>query len=248
MTEALTFTRTAKVVPLLVDLGAVDSTNLAVASLMDAKPYTTVVSANQFAGRGRNNREWSSRPSESLAVSTLVPTDSLRVDGASLIPLIAGLAVIRALASLGITGASLKWPNDVMLDGKKLSGILCRSLPSGMVAVGVGINLFFETQRPVPHATSVAEYVEFVSSTPDIWASSFLHELRSLMGGEQDALLEEVPSVMNTIGRKVAVTGLDGIQWSGLAIGLGMNGCLMVEDLEGRVREVVAADVEHLYQ
>ena len=248
MTKASTFPRTAAVAPALLELARVDSTNSVLASLEANKPYTTVLSTHQVAGRGRKDRQWWARSGESLALSTVVPAASLSADKVSWIPLIAGLAAIRSLGAIGLRDATLKWPNDVRVGEKKLAGILCRTSPSPLVVVGVGINLFFEAEPPVPHATSIGEHVSFSPSLPDWWASNFLLELQGLTEGEWESSLRAVSEVMDTLGRRVEVTSVDGAQWSGDAQRLGGSGSLIVQDAEGREREVVAADVEHLYQ
>lgn len=248
MTKALSFPRTAAVVPALLELARVDSTNSVLASLDACRPYTTVVSAHQVAGRGRKDRQWWARSGESLALSTVFPSAAVSVGKVSWIPLIAGLAAIRSLSALGLREATLKWPNDVRVGGKKLAGILCRTSSSSLVVVGVGINLFFEAEPPVPDATAIGEHVRFSPSLPDWWASNFLLELQKLSEGEGESSLRAVSEVMDTLGRRVEVTSVDGAQWSGDAQRLGINGSLIVQDDEGREREVLAADVEHLYQ
>ena len=248
MTNALTFPRTAAAVPALLELARVDSTNSVLKSLDASRPYTTVLSTHQVAGRGRKDRQWWARSGESLALSTVVPAASLSADKVSWIPLIAGLAAIRSLSALGLTEATLKWPNDVRIGDKKLAGILCRPSSSSLVVVGVGINLFFEAEPPVPHATSIGEHLSFSPSLPDLWASNFLLELQRLSEREEESSLRAVSEVMDTLGRRVEVTNVDGARWSGYAQRLGSNGCLIVRDAEGREREVVAADIEHLYQ
>ena len=248
MTKTPAFPRTAAVVPALLELARVDSTNSVLASFEASRPYTTVLSTHQVAGRGRKDRQWWARSGESLALSTVVPSAPLSADKVSWIPLIAGLATIRSLSALGLGEATLKWPNDVRVGGKKLSGILCRTSPSGLIVVGVGINLFFKVDPPVPHATSIGEHVSFSPSLPDLWASNFLLELQRLSEREGESSLREVSEVMDTLGRRVKVTNVDGEQWSGEAQRLGGNGSLIVQDDEGREREVFAADIEHLYQ
>ena len=248
MTNTPTFPRTAAVVPALLELARVDSTNAVLASFDASKPYTTIISAHQVAGRGRKDRQWWARPGESLALSTVFPSTAVSADKVSWIPLIAGLATIRSLSALGLGEATLKWPNDVRVGGKKLAGILCRTSPSALIVVGVGINLFFEADPPVPHATSIGEHVSFSTSLPDLWASNFLLELQRLSEGEGESTLRAVSEVMDTLGRRVEVKSVDGARWSGDAQRLGGNGSLIVQDDEGREREVVAADIEHLYQ
>jgi BirA family biotin operon repressor/biotin-[acetyl-CoA-carboxylase] ligase len=103
----------------------------------------TVVAGEQRRGRGRDGRTWSQVSGRGLAMSfALHPgCDSRR---AGLVPLAAGLAVARAAAAAGAR-PRIKWPNDVLVDGRKLAGVLCeiRRSPAGgeVVVVGIGVNV-----------------------------------------------------------------------------------------------------------
>jgi BirA family biotin operon repressor/biotin-[acetyl-CoA-carboxylase] ligase len=104
---------------------------------------SVLVIDRQTAGRGRRGRQWGSSPEASLTFSLLwrFQGDVARLSGLSLA---VGVALVRALEAFGLRGARLKWPNDVLLDGCKLAGILIElsSERRGMLAViGIGINL-----------------------------------------------------------------------------------------------------------
>ncbi len=104
---------------------------------------SVVVVDRQTAGRGRRGRNWASAPEASLTFSLLWRFDG-GVERLAGLSLAVGVALVRALAALGVRGTALKWPNDVLLDGRKLAGILVElsSERRGMVAViGIGINL-----------------------------------------------------------------------------------------------------------
>lgn len=102
-----------------------------------------LVADKQSAGRGRLGRRWLSSPEGSLTFSVLwhFTGGAARLSG---LPLAVGLAVARALAACGAHGVGLKWPNDILLDGGKVGGILleAEAAPTGMLAVlGIGLNL-----------------------------------------------------------------------------------------------------------
>lgn len=124
---------------------ATDSTNDdAHAALAAGQPDgVTVIAGAQLRGRGRAGRTWTQVPGQGLAMSfALHPGCDVRQAG--VVPLAAGLAVARAAAALGAR-AAIKWPNDVLLAGRKLAGVLCelRRLPQGGEAyvIGVGVNV-----------------------------------------------------------------------------------------------------------
>ncbi|MBI2306057.1 MAG: biotin--[acetyl-CoA-carboxylase] ligase [Rhodocyclales bacterium] len=104
---------------------------------------SVLVVDRQTAGRGRRGRQWASSPESSLTFSLLWRFDG-GVERLAGLSLAVGVAVARALTALGARGVALKWPNDVLLAGRKLAGILVElsSERRGMVAViGIGINL-----------------------------------------------------------------------------------------------------------
>ena len=96
----------------------------------------------QTAGRGRLDHEWLSPPGENLTFSAVVGVDGANPAETATLPLVAGLAVLSALASLpGMPPRwSLKWPNDVLHNGLKVCGILCE-LHDCAVTVGIGVNV-----------------------------------------------------------------------------------------------------------
>lgn len=99
---------------------------------------------HQTQGRGRRGRQWVSPFGQSIYLSTLVEFDggAAVLEGLSLA---VGVALVRAIEQLGINGVGLKWPNDLMLDGRKLAGVLLEMTgdPAGVcqVVVGVGLNV-----------------------------------------------------------------------------------------------------------
>src|SRR5262249_7217250 len=133
----------------VVRCGRVESTQpIAFAIAADGAPDGSVVIADsQAAGRGRRGRVWHDEPGASLLVSIVLRP---RVEPARLrtLSLTAGIAVAEALERATGLAARLKWPNDVLVDSKKIAGILLESrlsatLPA-VVALGIGVNL---TQR-----------------------------------------------------------------------------------------------------
>ncbi len=118
-------------------------------------PWRVVVAEQQDAGRGRLGRAWTTTPGTALAVSVLVPPPA---SGASWVPLLAGLAVHRAVEEVAGVVTALKWPNDVLVPGdddRKLAGLLCEWTEAGVV-VGLGLNV--DTARgdlPLDTATSL---------------------------------------------------------------------------------------------
>lgn len=124
----------------------VDSTNscLRQAAQEGAASGTVCIAELQHAGRGRHNRQWVSPFAANLYLSLLwrSMTGATGLGGLSLVT---GIAVVRSLASFGISSAGLKWPNDILVDGAKLAGILIdvtgESTGPCAVIIGIGINV-----------------------------------------------------------------------------------------------------------
>ena len=113
-------------------------------------PGTIVVAHRQTRGRGRVGRTWHAPPEGNLSFSIAVELAGPTAETVPLLPLAAGIAAHKAVDETGAS-AALKWPNDVLIDGRKLAGILCetaRLSPEGALAiVGIGVNI---ADRPFP--------------------------------------------------------------------------------------------------
>jgi BirA family biotin operon repressor/biotin-[acetyl-CoA-carboxylase] ligase len=134
-----------------------DSTNTRARELAEAgAPHGTVVTAGeQSEGRGRQGRTWTAPPGKALLYSAVLrPLDERHL----LLPLAVPLAVCEAAESLqpGIE-CSIKWPNDVWVDGRKLGGILIEARPQdGWAVIGVGLNLAIEPGEFPPELRETA--------------------------------------------------------------------------------------------
>jgi len=133
--------------------GVIDSTNAEAARLAAAGAPAPVwiLAEAQSAGRGRRGRGWQSPPGNFAATLLLRP--DMPPAQAALMSFVAATSLRAALAGAGVAGLSLKWPNDVLLGGRKLCGILLESAGSGAgvhhLAVGIGVNLI---AAPPPEA------------------------------------------------------------------------------------------------
>lgn len=259
------------------------STNSELVARAAALPDLAVLATtDQTAGRGRLGRVWSAPAGSALAVSVLVRHDrgasasgSPRASGSpgassgapaeprrlGWLPLVAGVAMARAVRSLGVASAGLKWPNDVLVDGGdhgdgslKLSGILTELTPDGAV-IGAGLNLSMtRDELPVPTATSLAlQGVPTDAALADRALAAYLRELFALVAqwravADPGDLRDVVEPELRTLGRAVRVDRPGQPALLGTAESLDVDGRLWVrssEPLEGVVA-VAAGDVTHL--
>lgn len=221
--------------------------------------FSVVLTDNQTAGRGRLDRVWEAKAGQSLAVSVLFRPSGFGIESFGWLPLAAGLAMRNAVASLiHDANVSVKWPNDVLVNGEKISGILAEVTPDGSaVVIGAGLNLSQSKQElPIPSATSLMlqgvtgfqlddVLVRYLASLKRIY-----EELSDLAGAvEGSELKRELISASSTIGSVVLVSLPDGSSFSGKAIGLDPQGRLLIAiDNPTEIRAVAAADIQHLRQ
>lgn len=222
--------------------------------------FSVVVTDDQTAGRGRLGRSWTAPAGTSLAISVLVrPGPTFPLDSLGWLPLAAGLAMSRAVNNaLGsLATATVKWPNDVLVDGSKISGVLSElvSAETGAVVIGAGVNLTIaDEDLPVPTATSLA-----IEGVPDPEAdrvlADYLIELRSLVESLLDArgdaaasgLQKAVTESCSTIGATVKIELPGGNILTGIARGIDSSGRIVVQaDGSPDLTPVSAGDVTHL--
>ena len=233
--------------PACVRLDTVDSTQSVAFALaaQGAVDGTVVVASFQSAGRGRRGRVWSAAPGEALLASFVLRPRLAHRD-LPLLSYVAAVATADAIASFGAT-PRLKWPNDVLVDGRKISGILLESrlTPSdgAVVAIGVGWNLRQTTFPPelAAQATSLR-----IATGRDVTVDEALAVLRVALDEWRTVLevhgfapvrrrwLERA----DTIGRRVRVDDVEGV-----AVDLDPDGALVIEEHGARHR-VVVGDVD----
>ncbi|MFU8945601.1 biotin--[acetyl-CoA-carboxylase] ligase [Mycetocola zhadangensis] len=222
--------------------------------------FSVVVTDTQTAGRGRLGRQWTAPAGSSLAISVLVrPGPTFPLDALGWLPLAAGLAMARAVNNaLGDLGtAQVKWPNDVLVDGRKISGVLSELVDAetGAVVIGAGVNLTIaDEDLPVLTATSLA--IEGVPApNRDRLLADYLGELRSLtdslLNSRGDAaasgLQAAVTASCSTIGATVKVELPGGNILTGTARGIDTSGRIVVQaDGSPDLTPISAGDITHL--
>jgi BirA family biotin operon repressor/biotin-[acetyl-CoA-carboxylase] ligase len=237
----------------LVTRAEAESTNdVAWDALGAGAPDGTVVVADvQTKGRGRAGHAWHTAPGHGLAISVLMHQGCDRRQFGTL-PLVAGLALARGLETLGAR-AELKWPNDLLIAGCKVSGILAESRQTAegtdAAVIGVGVNVsqapedFPQELRAL--ATSLA--MEACMTTREQVAAAFLNALEPLWAelqeGDRRAALEAWKQRANFWGSRLRVRGASG-DVEGVAVGLDPDGALILERDGGERVTVYAGDVE----
>ena len=194
----------------------------------EAEAGHVVVADEQAGGRGRFGRTWSS-PVGGLYATFVVPR-------CPMLPITSGLGVLRALDRFGVK-ARLKWPNDLIVDGRKLAGILIET--AGEVAlVGIGINL---VEAPLETAVSVRAAGGDVRRGDLVVAIG--EELDKDMATEES--LRAYRESLLTLGRPVRVALESGETVEGTAVDADAEGRLVVETRAG-IRTIPSGECVHL--
>ncbi len=219
-----------------------DSTNALAAA--EPRPHLVVVADHQQAGRGRLDREWVTPPGAALTLSA-VWDPVVDTEWWPVLPLVSGYAVARALGDF----ASLKWPNDVMVDDLKVCGILVERVGARppLVVVGIGINVDQTAEElPVPTATSLALSGHPTDRTT--LCGDVLRHLGDALGGfasSPASFMERYRERSATLGRRVRVDLPGEHTVTGLVTDLDARGRLVLDTGEGMLT-LSAGDVVHL--
>jgi BirA family transcriptional regulator, biotin operon repressor / biotin---[acetyl-CoA-carboxylase] ligase len=239
----------------------VDSTNLEAARRPE--PWRVVVADHQSAGRGRMARQWEAPAGASVAVSVVVPVAG---SDRGWLPLLTGMAMARALRQVAGVPARLKWPNDVLVDGGKICGVLCEMVTAagaghpgggvrvdagGLVVAGAGANVDQRREElPVDTATSLRLCGVTDVRREDVILAHLagFTELHGawVSGGEaMHGLRREYRALCVTIGQDVRVHQPSGAVARGRAVAVDDSGRLVLDGPAGRQAHA-AGDVVHV--
>lgn len=227
----------------------INSTNEELLSNEKIREHGTVLlSENQFVGRGRLGRKWLSEKNLSLTFSILI-TENIKASNLNFINLGASLAVAKSLENLYQLNVNLKWPNDVLISNRKVSGILVEAISRGdkidRIVIGIGINVNqhgFEGKFLLPPTSVRREFGKPVKR--ERLLSEVLNEFELILEEiekDHESVLESWRSRCNWIGERVKI--IDGEkELFGEFEDIDSQGYLILKDKEG-TRKIIAGDV-----
>lgn len=231
-----------------------DSTNAQLLKLgQQGAPHgTTLLAETQSGGHGRRGRPWHSPPGVNLYLSTLLrpPLEPRHV---APITLGVAVAVARALTQTAHVHPTLKWPNDLLLSGKKIAGILTEMRTLGdtlsFLVIGVGVNV--NTQQFPPHLATTATSLALHTGSPhsrETLTASLLNHLEDIyelfVTQGPHPILDEWKRLPNMLGQRVCIkppgpkTDLQGI-----ARDLDQDGALLLETPDGHLQRILSGDL-----
>lgn len=232
-----------------------DSTQADLVIAAPGAPDRTVLVADlQHRGRGRLDRRWDAPAGTSLMFSVLLRPRSVPTGQQGWIGALLGLAAVRGIQRITGLKAALKWPNDVLIGGRKVAGILAELTGDGVV-VGIGVNVTMSAEDlPRPDATSLLlAGADAARLDRDVLLASFLAEFDGLLRRWEDAAGDMVAAGLRadylaasaTIGLSVRVELPHHDVVHGVAVDVTATGMLVVES-DGHRRAFAAGDVTHL--
>lgn len=235
----------------IIRLESVDSTNRYAKDLLrDFPAEGTVITADvQTAGRGRMDRQWLSAPAQNVLASIILyPPRQLEEWGG--LPLLAGLAVTNAVRGLTSLDVHLKWPNDVLVENRKLSGILVESGRQGdrsWAIVGVGINVnqvrFDGAYRLAPASMALEAGRTFDTNEVLAALCREIDILYALWCSEGNApIIGKWKKATRFLGKRIVAEEESGRR-EGRAVDLGPDGSLIIEFDSGVTEHFFAGDV-----
>jgi BirA family biotin operon repressor/biotin-[acetyl-CoA-carboxylase] ligase len=214
-----------------------------------AKAGFVVAAVRQTKGRGRLGRSWESPQKQGLYLSILLrPT--LAVAEAGQLTILSSVATVDAVEAVSGLRPQIKWPNDLMLGGRKLAGLLIETEPDGLrlafAVIGIGINVRHDSSDFSPElgesATSLFLATGQLYRRADLLVA-LLHAFERRLGKPFAETREAWAASSLTLGQQVTLTTLRGRK-HGQALGLDASGALLLRNGSGEVETVTAGDMQ----
>lgn len=210
-----------------------------------------VVASRQTRGRGRLGRSWESPPNRGLYVSILLRPD-LAMTEAGRLTILSSVAAVDAVESVGGFRPQIKWPNDLLVDGRKLAGLLIETEPVGarlaFAVVGIGINVGQEAEDFSPEVRGLATSLRLVRGESFRRADvlvALLWAFERRLAAPFSEVREAWAASSLTLGQRVTLTTARGVK-HGQAVGLDESGALLLRGDSGEVEVVSAGDMSEV--
>lgn len=230
-----------------------DSTNTKLQKLAEdgAGHGTVVVAQKQTAGKGRRGRNWESDAEGNIYMSLLLRPD-IETAKASMLTLVTAYSVAKVIQKYGFENVQIKWPNDLVLSGKKICGILTEMKLKGteidFVVVGIGVNVNAEAFSEELSDKATSLYLECGEKiNPEHFIQDILHGFweayeHFIEKTDLSFMQEEYNAMLVNCNKEVKVLE-PGNEYTAVALGINENGELLVENDKGETKTVFAGEV-----
>lgn len=230
----------------------IDSTNLEAARLADSLPHGTVIVADaQTAGRGRRGRNWVSRKGENLYFSLLLKPE-FAPEQASMLTLVMALAVAQGMEQVYGCTPQIKWPNDIVVNGRKVCGILTEmqmavgAIRYVIVGVGINVNQMSFEEVGLDYASSLQKETGLCKDRKEV-LETVIERFEGLYrefceSGSLQYMKAAYEARLVNLGLEVRVLDPKG-EYTGTALGINDQGELLVRREDGCQEAVYAGEV-----
>lgn len=220
-------------------------------SLNDAKNGTVVISEKQTEAKGRSGKSWES-PLGGVWLSIILKPN-VEQSKFPLITLATGVAVAKTLEKIGVENPEIKWPNDIMINGKKVCGILTEAVAKfntvENVIIGVGIDANLDVSqlpKELQSGTTTLKYELKREGNENLLIKVFLEEfekISELFNQEgYEEILKEWRKRSYSIGKIVEVREPFNTYYDGYVVGIDKEGALIVEKIDGTLKKVISGE------
>lgn len=230
----------------------IDSTNLEAARLSDSLSHGTVIAADaQTAGRGRRGRSWVSRKGENIYFSLLLKPE-FSPELASMLTLVMALAVAEGIEQMYECKPQIKWPNDIVVNGRKVCGILTEmqmeadKIKYVIVGVGINVNQMTFDEAGLDYASSLQKETGMCKDRKEL-LETVVERFEALYqafceAGSLQYMKNAYEERLANRGKDVRVLDPKG-EYSGIALGINDQGELLVCREDGSQEAVYAGEV-----
>ena len=241
----------------IIKLNAIDSTNSYLKKLCATESvddYTAVIAENQTQGRGQMGTVWDSEATKNLTFSVFKNVSGLDVDASFSISMITALAIIKALQSFSIPRLSIKWPNDILSEDKKICGILIENVIKqnsiNESIIGVGLNVNQTEFKYLPRASSL-KLISGNNFNLDEVLLQILGNMKrcfnTFHNGDYSLLKKEYESFLFRKNKPSTFKNTDDSMFSGYIQGVSKSGNLQILLEDNIIKEYDLKEVTMLY-
>lgn len=216
-----------------------------------AEEGTVIIAESQTKGRGRLDRSWHS-PAGGNIYTSVILRPKMAPQAASTITLAAAIALAEAIEDTTGTRPSVKWPNDILINNKKVAGILTEmsseSDQVNHIIIGIGINVNIEAAS-LPTGLRLAASSLMEESRKQVNRTELIRNLYSrlekwykvLLNEDSSEIIETWREYFNFVGKHVRIEGFKNVE--GICMGIDSEGALLIKERSGAIERVVAGDM-----
>ena len=241
----------------VIKLNATDSTNSYLRKLSNETmltDYTVVLAKHQTKGRGQMGTTWSSETSKNLTMSVFKDVSKLLLEHPFYISMATSLALVKTLQSFSITKLSIKWPNDILSEDKKICGILIENVIKHNTfkasIIGIGLNVNQTEFKGLPRASSLKLLTGNIFNLDEVLYTLMKYlkyYFMLLLKEEYDLLKQEYESYLFRKNKPSTFKDAEGLMFSGIIKNVSLSGSLQVLVEDNIIKEFDLKDVSLLY-